>query len=137
MINSMTEYYDIFSSSEEDDDTYIKEFIFKNKLSNYSNMTKARERNTIFLLSKVKRYTGEIKARMNEIIELFAEGKIKDVLTAENIIEKIKSPNKRTQTAINNKIEKIKTTTPRKNKSKKPKRRKKREKTKCGIIQNN
>ena len=75
-------------------------------------MTKARERNTIFLLSKVKRYKGEIKARMNEIIKLCAEGKIKDVLTAENIIEKIKSPNKRTQTAINNKIEKIKTTTP-------------------------
>ena len=100
MNDSMTEYYDIFSN-EEEDDTYKNEFIFKNKLSNYCNtMTKARERNTIFLLSKVKRYRGELKVRMNEIIDLFAEGKIKDVLTAENIIEKLKSTNKRTQNAL-------------------------------------
>ena len=71
----MTDYYDIFSN-EEEDDTYKHEFIFKNKLSNYFNMTKARERNTIFLLSKVKRYKGELKVRMNEIIDLFAKVKL-------------------------------------------------------------
>jgi hypothetical protein len=112
MNDSRTEYYDIFSN-EEEDDTYKNEFIFKNKLSNYcNNMTKARERNTIFLLSKVKRYNGELKIRMNEIIDLFADGKIKDVLTAENIIEKLKSTNKRTLNAIDKKIEKIKGSTP-------------------------
>ena len=45
---------------------------------------------------------------MNEIIDLFAEGKIKDVLIAENIIEKLKSTNKRTLNAIDKKLKKLK-----------------------------
>ena len=63
----------------------------KNKNIMYNNMTKTRERNFKYLLSLGRKAKGEATVKVNKILTLYNQGKISQIQTAENIINKLTS----------------------------------------------
>ena len=63
----------------------------KNKNLMYNNMTKTRERNLKYLLSLGRKAKGEATVKVNKILTLYNQGKISQIQTAENIINKLTS----------------------------------------------
>ena len=63
----------------------------KNKNLMYNNMTKLRESNFKYLLSIARKAKGEATVKVNKILTLYNQGKISQIQTAENIINKLTS----------------------------------------------